>query len=71
MNLEPLSQKEKEDWIERIKQMSQIEMARLWRFAPSGHPIFSTLNDPLFQIFEERFQELGGMTPKISKAIGW
>lgn len=51
--------------------MSQIEMARLWRFAPSGHPIFSTLNDPLFQIFEERFQELGGMTPKISKAIGW
>lgn len=26
--------------IERINQMSQIEMARLWRFAPSGHPYF-------------------------------
>jgi hypothetical protein len=46
--------------------MSQEEMARLWRFAPSGHPVFS--NDlPLFG----RFEELGGMTPEISKKIGW
>lgn len=56
-------------WDKKICSMSQIEMARLWRFS-SGHPCFdSTL--PLFKRFEKRFQELGGMTPAISKAIGW
>ncbi len=52
-----------------IDKLTQIEMARLWRFAPRGHPYFnSTL--PLHDYFRKRFQELGGMTPEISKGIG-
>ena len=48
-----------------IDSMSQEEMARMWRFAPAGHPFFdSTL--PLFEHFEKRFK---GFTPEISKRI--
>lgn len=53
-----------------IDQMSQMEMAELWRFAPAGHPYFDrTL--PLFEHFDKRFTELGRFTPAISKTIGW
>lgn len=56
-------------WKQRIADMGQEEMARLWRFAKSGHPLFdNTL--PLFEIFASRFFGLGGMTPEISKKIG-
>lgn len=54
----------------KINSMTHIEMARLYRFAKSGHPYFdSTL--PFKEIFMKRFNELGGMTPQISKQIGW
>ena len=56
--------------INKINQMSQIEMASLWRFAPSGHLYFDKTK-PFFKIFDKRFKKLGGFTPKISKAIGW
>lgn len=56
--------------INRINNMSQEEMAKLWRFAPPGHPYFDTAK-PYFEIFEKRFKELGGFTPEISKSIGW
>ena len=56
--------------INKINQMSQTEMAKLWRFAPSGHPYFNS-SLPYFKIFDKRFKELGGFTPEISKAIGW
>jgi hypothetical protein len=50
-----------------IDAMSQEEMARLWRFAPAGHPYFDkTL--PLWEYFDERFR---GFTAAISKSIGW
>lgn len=53
-----------------IDNMSQVEMARLWRFSISGHPYFdSTL--PLHDYFSARFKELGGMTTAISKQLGW
>lgn len=52
---------------ERIDGMSQLEMARLWRFAPAGHPYFDA-DLPLFDYFEARFR---GFTPEISKALGW
>lgn len=56
--------------VEKINKMTQMEMASLWRFSPSGHPYFdSTL--PYYEIFKKRFSELGGFTPAISKAIGW
>lgn len=52
-----------------IDEMSQFEMARLWRYAPSGHVYFDD-RLPLFERFEKRFAELGGMTPSISKQLG-
>lgn len=56
-----------QEWKDRIDGMTQQEMASLWRFAPSGHPVFDK-NLPLFEHFQERFR---GFTPQISKAIGW
>ena len=55
--------------IDEINQMSQYDMASLWRYAPAGHPYFDkTL--PFFEVFNKRFKELGGFTPAISKALG-
>jgi hypothetical protein len=53
-----------------IDKLSHLEMARLWRFAPSGHPYFNN-RYPLFNYFAARFKSLGGMTPAISKQLGW
>lgn len=64
--MDKLNQKE----VDKINNMTQMEMARLWRFSPSGHPYFDTTK-PFFEIFKKRFHELGGFTPAISKAIGW
>jgi len=54
-----------------IDNLSHIDMARLWRFTPSssGHPYFN--DKTLFDYFQTKYQEKGGMTPSISKAIGW
>ena len=51
---------------EKIDKMSQSEMAKFWRFAPSGHPYFNrTL--PLYEHFRKRFK---GFTPQLSKEVG-
>lgn len=53
-----------------IAAMPHVEMARLLRYAPAGHPYFvrgSSLSD----MFEKRFKLLGGMTSNVSKIIGW
>ena len=55
---------------EAIDKMSQLELARLWRFAPSGHIYFDS-SLPLAEYFREKFKEKGGFTPSISKRIGW
>ena len=67
---EPLTKEEIDDWKKTIDNLSQHEMARLRRLAPAGHPIFR-MNEPLCKYFEKRFRDLGGMTPAISKALGW
>ena len=54
--------------IEKINQMSQIDMASLWRYAPAGHPYFDQTK-PYFEVFDKRFIELGGFTSEISKSI--
>lgn len=64
-----MTNKEIQAALAKIEQMSQYEMASLWRFAEPGHPYFNS-RLPLFAAFEKRFKELGGMTPEISKAIG-
>ena len=57
--------------IEKINQMSRMEMARLWRFAPSGHVYFDIMK-PFYSVFEKRFfGKLGGFTPELSKALSW
>jgi len=51
-----------------IDNMSQEEMARLHRFAPLGSPLFA---GELGEYFAASFKKKGGMTPEISKRIGW
>lgn len=53
-----------------IDEMTQIQACRLWRFAPSGHPYFVS-DTEVYTYFKKRFDELGGMTPEISKLIRW
>jgi hypothetical protein len=56
-----------EETIQKIKNMSQEELARLWRFAPSNHPYFDTTL-PYYKVFNECFK---GFTSELSKKIGW
>lgn len=65
-----MTEQEIQNWKSRIDKMDQMQMAFLWRYAPSGHPVFHK-DFPLFDYFQEQFKKLGGMTPEISKAIGW
>lgn len=51
---------------QRIDSMTREQMARAWRYAPSGDPMF---RDEAGVYFETRFKDLGGFSPKISKAI--
>jgi len=50
----------------RIDNMSQYEMARLWRFAPSNETLFS---DDTGEYFKKVFKEKGWFTPEISKRL--
>lgn len=52
----------------RIDSMSQEQMAAKWRFAPIGDPMFQ---GEAGDYFTERFKSIGGMTPAISKRLGW
>lgn len=65
---------EKEKWLngwsDWIKTLTQNQCAFLQRYAPVGHPVFNT-RYPLYEQFKARFAALGGMTPAVSKAIGW
>jgi len=54
--------------IEAINNMTQREMASMWRYAPAGHPYFDKTK-PYFEVFNKRFTELGRFTPEISKSI--
>ena len=56
---------------ENINSMSQLDMATLYRRAPSGHPYFDISNGDLSDYFERKFKEKGGMTSSISKQVGW
>lgn len=56
-------------WTEKIRVMSHHDMARFFRFTPSGHPVFDDKYS-LYKIFGKRFEELRGMTAAISKQIG-
>mgnify|MGYP001571895818 CR=1 FL=1 len=54
---------------EEIDAMTHYEMARLWRFSPSGNPMFE---GDVGEYFKDRlFKHFGGFTPGISKSLGW
>lgn len=56
-----------EDVKHYIDSLSREDIARLWRFAPAGHPLFQ---GEVGEYFKERFLSLGGFSPEISKEIG-
>jgi hypothetical protein len=56
--------------LRKIYALTHRGMAHKFRFAPAGHPWFD-MTKPYFRHFERRFKRLGGMTPEISKSIGW
>lgn len=64
-----MTQLEVNKYIQEINKMSHIDMAHLWRFAPAGCIYF--VDPVLYKFFTKRFQSFGGMTPEISKTIGW
>ena len=53
---------------DNIDKMTHYDMAHHWRFAPVGDPYFSVV--ALSDHFKLRFDEFGGWTPEISKAVG-
>lgn len=61
---EPFTDEERE----RINKMTHEELARSLRFDPPGSPQWQGLRG---QYRMERFKSLGGMTPEMSKRIGW
>lgn len=61
-----ISPEDKQD----IDSLSRLDMARLHRFAPSGHKYFIR-GAGAADYFKVRFKELGGFTPEISKQLGW
>ena len=50
----------------QIDAMDQTTMARLWRYAPVGDPLFQGVAGDYFM---KRFKSLGFFTPEISKEI--
>ena len=69
--MEKLTIEEERTWMDEIDKMNHFQLATLYRFAPPGTPIFCKENLSLYEYFEMKFQGLGGMTPAISRAIGW
>ena len=57
------------EWLIKIRDADHAGLARIVRFSPVGSFAFT---DPV--VAEEllgRFSEFGGMTPAVSKEIGW
>jgi hypothetical protein len=51
-----------------IDAMDREHMARLWRFGTVGSAFFQ---GEVATYFRERFEQLGGWSPSLSKKIGW
>lgn len=52
----------------QVEDASHLELARFHRFLKSP---MNESEQAILSLVSARFKELGGMTPKISKAIGW
>jgi len=53
---------------QRIDALSQYDLCERNRFAPVGDPMFQ---GEAGEYFMKVLREKGGMTPKISKSLGW
>lgn len=54
-------------WMRDIDKMSHEDLARLFRFAPLNHPVFS--QEALYGRFCERFKACGMMTQEMSEKL--
>ena len=54
-----------------IDKMSQEDMCRALRFSPPGRIFFRNDLPTVRAAWDKRWKETGGMTPAISKRIGW
>ena len=53
---------------EQVETADRMQICRWYRFLPSAT---NTTDAETMDKIVERFKELGGFTPEISKAIGW
>jgi hypothetical protein len=53
--------------IKEVKNASKEQLARWYRFLPSGD---TAEQQKVIELIRKRFKELGGMTPALSKKIG-
>ncbi len=67
-----LSDEELVKYTYEINNLSQYRACYLLRFCGRDDPesIYFT-NRQLYIMFSKRFKEVGGMTPEISKQLGW
>ena len=69
--METFTDDQQRKMVRDINKLTQVECAQLTRFAPSGHPYFRSDMPLVSNAFGERFKAVGGMTPAVSKFIGW
>jgi len=57
----------------KIDNLTYEQMFRLWRFSPSGDPLFTgSTGDYFTEVFVKRREEVGPAEhTRISKLIGW
>ena len=65
-----MTEEEIEEQLQIIARLPHETLARLHRFSPAGHPYF-VRESKMHAAFKAAFQGYGGMTPTVSKAIGW
>ena len=53
--------------IEEVERADKEQLARWYRFLPSGEP---AADQKIMKRIAERSEKLGGMTPELSKKIG-
>lgn len=63
------SEEDIEKYLATIQELSHKQMAKLFRFAPAGHPYFAIPR--VAEAFRQRFDKFGGMTADLSKEIGF
>jgi len=54
--------------LSEVDQADRVQICRWYRFLPSG---MTEEEQKIQDRIYERFRELGGFTPEISKLIGW